>query len=189
MKKKLLAILGSPHEHGSTAAMLHCVLKIAGAQGWEITVVSLYEKQISFCKGCRICIKTGQCVLNDDLREIAELVKTCDRIVLSAPTYWANIPAAVKNLFDRMLGTAMGETAAFPRPRLSGKQDYLLLTACNTPAPFSRLCGQSSGALRAMNEFFKTSGMKRLGEVTFSNAQGSAALPLRVTKKIERLLK
>lgn len=189
MKKKLLAILGSPHEDGSTAAMLHCALKAAASEGWEITTVSLYEKQISFCKGCRACIRTGQCVLNDDLGEIAELIKTCDRVILSAPTYWANVPAVVKNLFDRLLGTAMEETAAFPRPRLSGKQEYLLLTACNTPFPFSRLCGQSSGALRAMNEFFKTSGMKRLGQVTFSNAKGRAELPLRITRKIERLLK
>ena len=54
---------------------------------------------------------------------------------------------------------------------------------------FSLLCGQSSGALRAMNEFFKTSGMKRLGAVTFPNAKGGAELPLRITKKIGRLLK
>lgn len=188
MNKKLLAILGSPHENGSTAAMLHCALKIAASGGWEITTVSLYEKHISFCKGCRACIKTGQCVLNDDLGELAEQIKTCNRIILSSPTYWANVPAVVKNLFDRLLGTAMEETTTFPRPRLSGEQEYLLLTACNTPFPFSWLCGQSSGALRAMNEFFKTSGMKSLGEVTFSNAKGRAELPPRITKKIERLL-
>lgn len=189
MKKKLLAILGSPHENGSTAAMLNYAVRIAASEGWEITSIPLYEKQISFCKGCRTCIKTGQCILKDDLGEIAGHIKTCDRIILSAPTYWANVPAVVKNLFDRLLGTAMEETATFPRPRLSGKQDYLLLTACNTPFPFSLLCGQSGGALRAMNEFFKTSGMKRLGAVTFSNAKGGAELPLRITKKIERLLK
>lgn len=40
-----------------------------------------------------------------------------------------------------------------------------------------------------MNEFFKTSGMKRLGAVTFPNAKGGAELPLRITKKIGRLLK
>lgn len=189
MKKKLLAILGSPHENGSTAAMLRCALKIADSQGWEITTVSLYKKQIAFCKGCRHCMETRQCVINDDLREIAGLIKTHDRIILSAPTYWANVPAIVKNLFDRLLGTAMEETATFPRPRLSREQDYLLFTACNTPYPFSTLCGQSSGALRAMNEFFKTAGMTRLGAVTFSNAKGKAQLPEKITKKIERMLK
>lgn len=186
MKKKLLAILGSPHENGSTAGMLRCAIKAAEAAGWEITTVNLYRKKLTYCKGCRACMETGRCVIDDDIQEIAALLEACDRVVLAAPVYWANVPAAVKNLFDRLLGTAMEETAAFPRPRLSSGQEYLLLTACNTPFPFSWLCGQSRGALRAMDEFFKTSGMKRLGRIVFSNAKGSGVLPGRIAKKIER---
>lgn len=41
---------------------------------------------------------------------------------------------------------AMEETNTFPKPRLSSSQKYILLTACNTPAPFSWICGQSRGA-------------------------------------------
>ena len=186
MKKKLLAILGSPHENGATASMLQCVLKSAEADGWETSILVLNQKQIAFCKGCRTCIRTGKCVIDDDIQEIAGLLKSCDRVVLAAPTYWANVPAVVKNMFDRLLGTAMEETATFPRARLSSRQEYLLLTACNTPFPFSWLCGQSKGALRAMNEFFKTSGMRRMGAVTFPSAKGSE-LPPKVTRKIQRL--
>lgn len=185
MKKKLLAVLGSPHENGSTASMLNCAVSAAEAAGWEVKTVCLYRKKIEFCRGCRACMENRGCVINDDIRQIAMQLMTCDRVVLAAPVYWANVPAAVKNMFDRLLGTAMEETAAFPRGRLSAKQDYLLLTACNTPFPFSRLCGQSGGALRAMNEFFKTSGMKRAGAVVFSNAKGSAALPEKTVKKIQ----
>lgn len=186
MKRKLLAILGSPHADGSTAAMLRCAVWAAAASGWDVTVVPLYDKQIAYCTGCRRCMETGQCVLPDDLQQIAAQLKTCDCVVLAAPTYWANVPAAVKNLFDRLLGTAMEETAAFPRPRLSARQSYLLLTACNTPFPFSRLCGQSRGSLRAMREFFSTAGMRRLGAVTFAGANGRSALPASVVRRIER---
>ena len=184
--KKLLAILGGPHENGSTAAMLDCAVRAAHARGWEVTTVSLYQKRLALCRGCRACIETGLCVLPDDLQVIAALLRACDRVALAAPTYWANVPAAVKNLFDRLLGVAMEETAAFPRPRLSRDQEYLLLTACNTPFPFSRLCGQSGGALRAMDEFFRTGGMRRLGAVVFPGAKGRAALPPGVAKRIER---
>lgn len=185
MKQKLLAILGSPHTHGATSAMLEYTVKLAREKGWDVTVIHLYDKKIAYCKGCRACIRTGLCVMPDDLQAIAEQLKSCDRVVLAAPTYWANVPAVVKNLFDRLLGTAMEETAAFPRPRLSDRQDYLLLTACNTPAPFSWICGQSRGALRAMNEFFKTSGMKRRGQIVFSGAKGTPQLPSRIRRKIE----
>ncbi len=186
MKKKLVAILGSPHENGSTAAMLRCAIQAVDPKEWEVTTVQLYHQQIAFCQGCRACMAEGICVLADDLQAIAQLLKTCDRVILAAPTYWANVPAVVKHLFARLLGTAMAETPTFPRPRLSSKQDYLLLTACNTPFPFSWICGQSKGALRAMNEFFHTAGMKRLGAVVFPRAKGRGELPRRVEKKIKR---
>lgn len=183
--KKVLAILGSPHENGSTAAMLKCAVEAAKQTGWEVEYVNLYRKQIAYCRGCRECAKTRECLIKDDIQEIAKRIQTCDRVVLAAPTYWANVPAAVKNMFDRLVGAAMEETPTFPRPRLSSKQEYILLTACNTPYPFSWLCGQSKGALRAMKEFFKTSGMKRLGAAVFSNAHGSPRLPRSIVRKIE----
>ena len=62
------------------------------------------------------------CIHKDDVQEIAELLKLCDIVILAAPTYWANVPAIVKNLFDRLLGVAMEETKTFPKARLSNNQ-------------------------------------------------------------------
>jgi len=87
-----------------------------------------------------------------------------------------------------LLGTAMEETDTFPKPRLRGKQ-YLILTSCNTPAPFSWIFGQSKGAIRNMDEFFKTAGMKSAGKVVCANAKNKKELPKRTMKKIERCLK
>lgn len=106
----------------------------------------------------------------------------------TTPVYWANVPAPVKNLFDRLLGTAMEETAAFPKPRLQGKQ-YMILTSCNTPAPFSWIFGQSRGAIRNMDEFFKTAGMKSTGKVVCANAKHKKELSKRTIEKIKRCLK
>lgn len=167
---RLLAILGSPHAGGRCASMLNCAAEAARAAGWQVDVISLYEKKLGFCTGCRACMKLGHCVRRDDIGEIEELIKTCDVVALAAPVYWANVPAAVKNMFDRLYGTAMEETGAFPKARLSHNQKFLLLTACNTPFPFSFLCGQSRGGLRAMEEFFKTSGMRCLGRLAWTGA-------------------
>ncbi len=184
--KRLLAILGSPHPNGSTAAMLACAAAAAERAGWAVDRGDLYREEIGFCRGCRACIKAGGCVVQDGVQRIARLLQGCDAVVLAAPTYWANLPAAVKNLFDRLLGTAMEETKTFPKPRLSPRQHYLLLTACNTPAPFDYLCGQSRGAIRAMEEFFHTAGMKRMGRVVFAGAHGRRALPPSLERRIRR---
>ncbi|MCB6203114.1 flavodoxin family protein [Extibacter muris] len=184
--KKLLAILGSPHQTGETAAMLECAIQEAKRKGWSVDRVNLYEKNLAFCNGCRTCIRTGACIQKDDIVELSQLLKNCDMVVLAAPTYWANVPAIVKNMFDRLLGTVMEETEKFPKPRLSAKQRYVLLTACNTPYPFSFLCGQSSGAIRSMKEFFKTAGMKYAGKFVLSNTKKNFELSKRAKQKISR---
>jgi len=188
MDKKLLALLGSPHKDGATGTMLGYVLQIAGQQGWQIEFVNLYEQRIDYCKGCRVCIKTGNCVQKDDVQKMSRLIRECDMVVLAAPVYWANVPAVVKNLFDRLLGVAMEETKTFPKARLSKKQKYFLLTSCNTPAPFSFLCGQSTGAIRSMKEIFKASGMKYAGKCVWAG-QDKKTLPIHIKKKIENILK
>ncbi|MDE6280297.1 MAG: flavodoxin family protein, partial [Oscillospiraceae bacterium] len=75
-----------------------------------------------------------------------------------------------------------------PKPHLQGKK-YLLLTSCNTPAPFSWILGQSRGAIRNMNEFFKTAGMKPMGKVVCAGAANKKELPKQIVRKIERRLK
>ena len=186
--KRVLAILGSPHIDGATATMLNHSICEAEKAGYTIAKINLYEKRLAFCTGCRLCLISGMCVQKDDIQEIISLLRESQIVVLAAPTYWANVPAPVKNLFDRLLGTAMEETAAFPKPRLSGKK-YVLLTACNTPAPFSWIFGQSRGAIRNMDEFFKTAGMKSMGKIVCANTGKTKNVPERVLRKIERCWK
>lgn len=187
-EKQVLAILGSPHANGITATMLDCAIHRAEKKGYTITKINLYEKNLLFCTGCRACMNTKVCIQEDDIQEITDCLLKCQTIILAAPVYWANVPAPVKNLFDRLLGTAMEETNTFPKPRLRGKK-YMLLTSCNTPALFSWLFRQSSGAIRNMEEFFKTAGMKPIGKIVCANAANKKELPKSLIKKIERCLK
>ena len=110
-----------------------------------------------------------------------------NRRVLAAPVYWANVPAVVKNLFDRMSGTSMEETDTFPKPRLSGKR-YMLFTACNTPMPFAKLCGQTTGLQKAVSEYFKTSGVKNMGTVLCDNTSKYKEIPDKIYAKICKLI-
>ncbi len=187
-RKNALAILGSPNKNGITSSMLELAVRRAEKAGYAVTEIDLYKKKLSFCKGCRACAETGLCVQEDDIREIVDLLRKSKLVILAVPVYWANVPAPVKNLFDRLVGTAMEETAAFPRPRLSGRK-YLLLTSCNTPAPFSWIFGQSRGAIRCMDEFFRTAGMKSAGKIVCAGTKNRKEVPERIVKKIEGCLK
>ena len=187
-EKNALAILGSPHTNGTTAAMWNVAVQGAKQAGYTVTKIHLYEKELFFCTGCRICMDTHICVQQDDIQEMVAQLQECQLVILAAPVYWANVPAPVKNLLDRLLDVAIEETAAFPKPRLRGKR-YMILTSCNTPAPFSWIFGQSRGAIRNMDEFFKTAGMKSIGKIVCANAKNQKELPMQTVKKIERCLK
>lgn len=184
-KKKMVAILGSPHKNGVVGKMLQCATKAAQEAGWEVEEINLYEKEIGFCQGCRVCLDTQECVKKDDIQKIANSLRESEAVVLAAPVYWANVPAIVKNMFDRLLGVAMEETATFPKGRLPGKK-YFFLTACNTPSPFSWIAGQSRGAKRVVKEFFKTAGMKCGGTFVCANTGKSKEIPEKLKKKLQR---
>lgn len=170
MSKNILAILGSPRPNGLTASMLKYAINCAEKAGHTVRQLNLYEQNLAYCTGCQACYQTQLCVQQDDIQQIVPMLRQADVIILAAPVYWANVPAPVKNLFDRLLGTAMQPTATFPQPRLSGKQ-YLLLTACHTPSPWCWVFNQSRSAFHNMEEFFKTAGMQPLGKVVCANSE------------------
>ena len=189
MNKKILAIQGSFRNNGVTTSMLDQAVKESKKAGYEVEYIRLYDHTIGYCKGCRRCFETGECVVkDDDMAWISESIKSADVIILAAPVYWANVPAIVKNLFDRMSGTSMEETDTFPKPRLSGKR-YILLTACNTPMPFAAIFGQTTGLKRAAKEYFKTSGFSCIGTVVCDNTSKRNEVPDAKVKKIIKLIR
>lgn len=188
MEKKLLAILGSPHKRGATGTMLEYVMNIAKQKGWHVDYIHLYEKNIAYCSGCCACTKTKNCVKQDDMQEITKLLRECDMVVLAAPVYWGNVPAVVKNMFDRLFGVAMEETKTFPKPLFSKKQKYFILTACHTQAPFDSIFGQSSGAVRNIKEFFRTGGMTYAGKCVWTG-KSKTSMPQHIERKIKSIFK
>lgn len=184
----VLAIQGSFQKTGNTTIMLKHAVEQAKQCGHEVTYVNLFEKNIGYCKGCKKCVKGIECVFKDDIVDMVRLIKEADVIILAAPVYWGNVPAIVKNLMDRMRGASMADTATFPKPKLKGKR-YILLTACNTIMPFAKLCGQSTGISRVVKEYFKTSGVKKIGMVVCDNSGKLEKVPDRKLNKVSKLVK
>lgn len=187
--KTALAILGTPRKNGNLAQMLDAAVEAAKAAGYKVTNIFLYDQDIAPCTGCMGCKASGVCRIRDGIVPLREGLLRCDLLILAAPTYFANIPGPVKTMLDRLVGAVMDDNAGpIPKPRLSKRQEYLLLTTCNTPAPFDRLAGQSSGALRAMREVFHVAGMRCRGKIVFAGTRGKIHPPGRILKRISRCI-
>ena len=84
-EKRLLAILGSPHTNGTAATMLNYAIRRAEEMGCTVTKINLYEKNLSYCTGCRACMNTHACIQKDDIQEIVMCLQKCQTVLLAAP--------------------------------------------------------------------------------------------------------
>jgi multimeric flavodoxin WrbA len=99
--KKILAIIGSPRKLGNCEIMAKEISNQLTVPH-ELNLLRLQDFNILPCRGCYHCLfKTQQCVLEDDLNTVVQAMLDADAYIVSAPTYFLGINAALKILLDR----------------------------------------------------------------------------------------
>ena len=68
---------------------------------YNVCKISLRDKNIGFCKGCLVCLKTGQCVIKDDAVEIAQKMHDAEVIAFASPIYYYEMSGQMKTMLDR----------------------------------------------------------------------------------------
>lgn len=182
---KVLILLGSPKQNGITANLCDFVKAQFHERNVVCKIINIYDLNLAPCQGCLGCRKTGICHIEDALPEVHSEFLSSQLIVLAAPTYFANIPGPVKNLLDRLSGVILDDNA---KAKLASGKQCILLTSCATPPILDRLAGQSRGALRAMDEFFKMGNITCKGRVAFSGKKEDGYLPEHIKIKLRRVL-
>ena len=99
---KVLLLNGSPKANGNTAAALAEMVKIFGEEGIEAEVVQVGHLGIRGCIACGSCHKTGKCVFDDAVNEIAPLFAEADGIVVGSPVYNASATAPLVAFLQRL---------------------------------------------------------------------------------------
>lgn len=171
---KILVLNASPRKNGNISKLLkkeadRLLNKNPGAElVWE----NVCDLNFNFCHGCMTCRSKGSCILpEDDAHKIEKEIKECDLLMTGTPVYWGNMNGKLKCLFDRLVAVMMGESKlGIPLPLHKGKK-AVIVTSCTTPFPFNYICGQSTGAVRAVREVLKSSGFKVIRKVNLSNTK------------------
>ena len=99
---KILMLNGSPRPDGNTALALGEMEKIFHAEGLETELVQVGNRDIRGCIGCLSCAKTGRCVFDDLVNEIAPKFEACDGLVVGSPVYYAAPNATLTALLTRL---------------------------------------------------------------------------------------
>ena len=99
---KVLLINGSPKAKGNTAFALEQMAEVFADQGIETEIIHVGNQAIRGCIACGSCYKTGKCVFDDAVNEIAPKFEASDGIVVGSPVYYASANATLIALLDRL---------------------------------------------------------------------------------------
>ena len=101
---QVLAIIGSPRRNGNTEMLVDAILAGAAETGAQIGKVVLDELEIAPCRACDMCRSTGNCVHDDDMESILEMMESSQVWILGSPIYWWGPTAQMKTFIDRWYG-------------------------------------------------------------------------------------
>ena len=98
----VLLINGSPKANGNTAFALSQMAEIFAAEGVETEIIQVGSQLIRGCTGCGSCYKTGKCVFDDLVNEVAGKLEAADGIVVGSPVYYASPNGTLISFLDRL---------------------------------------------------------------------------------------
>ncbi len=100
---EILVLNGSPRPQGTTAKMISAFREGAESAGHRVSVIDVCRKNIHGCLACEYCHKegNGSCIQKDDMREVYDLLKKAEMLVLASPVYYHNMSGQLKCAIDR----------------------------------------------------------------------------------------
>ena len=99
---KVLMLNGSPHANGNTAVALREMEAVFKENGVDVETVVLGNRDIRGCVACGACAKTGKCVFDDGVNELAPKLQEADGLVIASPVYYASANATLIACLDRL---------------------------------------------------------------------------------------
>lgn len=99
---KVLLFNGSPHTNGNTAFALAQMVDVFTQAGVETELIQVGSQNIRGCIGCRSCHKTGKCVFDDLVNQVAPKLAEADGVVVASPVYYASPNGTLLSFLDRL---------------------------------------------------------------------------------------
>lgn len=153
---KVLLINGSPHVDGVIALALKELSDTLNRCDIETEIIHVGNKDIRGCIACRSCKKTGKCVFDDCVNEIAFKLKDADGLVVGAPVYYGSANSTVVSLLTRLFYSI----------------NYDLSMKVGASIVSARRSG-CTATFDELNKFFTISGMPIVSSTYWNNIHGN----------------
>ena len=155
---KVLLLNGSPHVKGCTARALEEMIKTFEAEGIETELVQVGNKPVRGCIACGSCSKTGKCVFDDIVNEVAPKFEAADGLVLGSPVYYGSPNGNLLSFADRLFYS-------------TGFSKHMKVGA----AVVSCRRGGNTASFDVLNKYFTISGMPVASSTYWNQVHGFSA--------------
>lgn len=163
---KVLLINGSPREKGCTYTALCEMEKTLNKNGIETELFQLGAREPHDCIACGQCGKSGRCVFNDAVNELAARADEFSGMVVGSPVYYAGPSSSVTGFLDRLFYSAGGRFKNKPA---------CCIVSCRR--------GGASAAFDRLNKYFQISNMPVVSSQYWNQVHGNT--PEEVMRDIE----
>ena len=99
---KVLMLNGSPRKDGNTSVALREMALLFAQEGIECETIQVGQKDVRGCIACNQCAKTGKCVFDDIVNEVALKFQEADGLVVASPVYYASANPTLVALLNRL---------------------------------------------------------------------------------------
>ncbi|MDY6836205.1 MAG: flavodoxin family protein [Chloroflexota bacterium] len=170
---KVLGIAGSPRKNGNTDLLLKEVLTGASSAGGQTRLIRLAEYDVGPCRHCDGCLKTGECIVQDDMQWIISDLRNADRIVMASPVFFMGLSAQIKAMIDRCQCLwVMNDLLGLPiATNCHGERKGLFLSAGGTGYP-----GLFQPSLATIKAVYRVLDVEMVGELTFRDIDEKGAI-------------
>ncbi len=102
-KRKILVIYGSPRREGNTSILMDRFVEGVkdNSGNYEIQKVFASRVDVSPCRECRNCSKTGECIVKDEMQGIYKQFILADFVAIASPIFFTTVSGYLKAIIDR----------------------------------------------------------------------------------------
>lgn len=104
---KLVAVYGSPRRGGNTDTLLNRFLEgvsscnMLDQDSLKVEKIFASNLEISSCRGCGSCSKTGECIVQDEMQALYAKLIDCDLLAVASPIFFTTVSGYLKAFIDR----------------------------------------------------------------------------------------
>ena len=155
---KVLIINGSPTKDGNTAIAVNEMVTVFRNEGIEVETVQIGKQDVRGCIACNTCYKTGKCVFDDVVNELAPKFAEADGLVVASPVYYASANATLIACLDRLFySTPFDKTMKVGASVVVARR------------------GGCSATCDELNKYFTSSGMPVVSSQYWNSVHGASA--------------